>query len=70
MKYREPEIIIPELESAPEYHTRCHSWTERDVAILKKYWGKKADANVAKALNRSVGACRVKYLELKHEGKA
>jgi hypothetical protein len=59
--------MIPELEKAPPYESRSKPWTERDKAILMKYWHTKDSRAVAKALNRSVEACRMKYGSLDAE---
>ncbi|MFA5313043.1 MAG: hypothetical protein WC375_07000 [Methanomassiliicoccales archaeon] len=63
----EGSIVIPELENAPDYRSRNQPWTERDLAILLKYWGKKDSLAVAKALNRTVEACKVKHYHLREE---
>jgi len=63
----EGSIVIPELENAPSYHSRNKPWTERDVAILRKYWGIKDNKAVAKVLNRTVEACKVKFFHLRED---
>ncbi len=58
----ELEIIIPELENAPP--AKSNLWTEREVAILRKYYGKKDTKAIARYLNRSVPAIQDKAFAL------
>ncbi len=52
MRYKEEEIIIPELEDAPD--TDYRQWSQKEEAILRRYYGKKRVADIAKYLNRSI----------------
>jgi len=51
----ENEIIIPELEEAARnYIPKYRSWTEKEIAIVKKYYGKVPIGQLAKHLKRSI----------------
>jgi hypothetical protein len=44
--------IIKELNAAPDFNTRP-PWSEFEVSILKRYYGRKDPALIAKLLKRS-----------------
>jgi hypothetical protein len=47
------DIIIPELEEAAENYKPKLVWTETDLAVLKKYYGKVSTARLAAYLHRT-----------------
>lgn len=55
MKYKEPEIIIPELEALIR---PTKDWTDKEDAILKRYYRKVPVKQLAEALNRECGKAR------------
>jgi hypothetical protein len=58
----EKTIVIPELEkmlSLPQF-----GWSERDTAILRKYYGRVPASAIAKQLDRSALAVRRKAEKL------
>jgi len=57
-------LTIPELEAAPDATVSRRMWTERDVAVLKKYVRSKGTVAVGKALGRSLNSVRNKCSEL------
>lgn len=68
------EIIIPELEEAPDICTR-KAWNDEEEAILIKYFGRKDPALIAQAINKRYGTNRSangvnqKAQVLKQEGR-
>jgi hypothetical protein len=63
------EIIIPELEEAMKTYCPKHEWSSRDIAAVKKYYGKVPITQLSASLKRSISAIR-KYAEthgIKHE---
>ncbi len=59
MKYREPEIVIPELEKLIKT-TTPRFWSERDEKILRQYYGLVPIRSLAKIVGRSPHACEKK----------
>ena len=58
MKYREPEIVIPELEEMAKNHV-AHYWSEKHDKILTTYYNKVPIRSLAKHCGgRSVQACQ------------
>lgn len=53
------EIVIPELEAAPDRVPR-RAWTEWEENVLRHYYGKKPDEAIGKALKRTGHAIREK----------
>lgn len=53
MKYREPEIIVPELEKLVGSYT-TPKWSAKDEATLKRYYRKVPHDKLAKHLGRTV----------------
>jgi hypothetical protein len=68
------EIIIPELEEAPDFPMR-KAWLPEEEAIVIKYFDKKDPALIAKVINerfhtnRTVNAVRQKAGYLKNAGR-
>lgn len=50
------EIVIPELEEAACRYQPRQSWTEKEVAVMKKYYGRVPITQLAAYLHRSVNA--------------
>ena len=46
--------VIKELEAAP--NAKYREWTEFDLDVIRKYYGKKDIRAIAKILNKSIGA--------------
>lgn len=61
MRVKLEEIVVPELEESPSNY---RMWTEREIAVLTKYYGKAKTADIAKVLKRSKSAIQSKALEL------
>ena len=64
MRYKEEDIVIPELEKLPNIPPR--QWSQEQTETLWKYQNKDLSA-VSKHLGKSREACRMKLLELKRE---
>lgn len=63
MKYKEPEIIVPELEKlVGTYHSRY--WTKKAEGELRKYWGKVPLPALATHFEKSPEAVRMKAKNL------
>lgn len=59
MRYKEPEVVIPELEKmAKTHHSRA--WTDKQVRTLERYYNKVPIRSLAKYVGKSVDACRNK----------
>lgn len=56
-------IVIPELEEAMANFKPRYSWTEKDVAILKRYYGKVPMTLLSGQLHRSVDSIH-KYAQM------
>lgn len=61
MRIELEEITVPELE---ESQSEYRMWTEREIAILRKYYGKAKTGKIAEVLKRSKSAVQAKALEL------
>ncbi|HOK27558.1 MAG TPA: hypothetical protein PLI21_00860 [Methanomassiliicoccaceae archaeon] len=61
MRVELEEIVVPELE---ESTSNYRMWTEREIAILRKYYGKADTRRIAEVLNRSKNAVQSKAVEL------
>ena len=48
------ELVIPELEAAPDLGKR--PWTEHERDVLRSYYGRKKTAAIAEYLGRTVPA--------------
>jgi len=61
------EIKIPELEREAEKYSLVTYWTEDEIQILKKYYGRVPTQKLASFLNRSYEAtkCKAKALGIK-----
>ena len=66
MRYKEADIIVPELDALPDVQAALIGRASRGTELLWKYQKKDLMA-VAKRLNRSIEACRMKLLSLKRE---
>jgi hypothetical protein len=64
MKYKEKELIVPELESLPDI--RARKWSYEEIETLWKYRHKNLDA-VAKHIGKSRDAVNTKLRHLKAE---
>jgi len=64
------EIIIPELEEAMATFVPRASWTEREEAILRRYWGKVPVRMLETTLKHSLPSIRTKVqnMGLRKEG--
>jgi len=60
------EITVPRFEQWIEKNPRgvFREWSEREILILKKYWGKVPGKEIAKELGRSYTAMKQKATEL------
>ena len=58
---RSEEIIIPELE---ESEPPIRYWTEREEAILRKYYGKADTKKIAEYLGRTIRAVKHKVINM------
>ena len=47
------EIVIPELDEIMKTYRHTTPWSEKDIAVLKKYFRRVPDTDLGKALNRS-----------------
>lgn len=47
-------IVIPELEEAMANFKPRYEWTEKDIAILKRYYGKVPMSALSGQLHRSI----------------
>ncbi len=61
MRVKLEEIVVPELEESPSNY---RMWTEWEIAVLRKYYGRSETRKIAKVLNRSKSAVQAKALEL------
>ena len=61
MRVREQDVVIPELEESTASY---RMWTDREIAILNKYYGKASTRDIAKVLKRTSSAIQAKALEL------
>ncbi|OPY46592.1 MAG: hypothetical protein A4E42_00459 [Methanoregulaceae archaeon PtaU1.Bin222] len=61
----ETDSIVPELEDMPDCKPRNRDWSDRDIAILKRYWGKKDPEAIAEVLDRTIHALEQKVRGLK-----
>lgn len=58
MKYKEPEIVIPELEELAKTHT-SRFWSEKDDRTLRRYYNRVPIRSLAKHCGgRTVQACQ------------
>jgi len=72
MKYKEPEIIIPELESLVR---PSRTWTEREDAIIRAYYRRVPTRELTVVLNRECKRersphavqCRAQIIGVTHE---
>ena len=55
------DLIIPELEAST---VRNNFWTERDVAVLRKYYGNAKTGDIAKYLGRTTNSVARKATSL------
>lgn len=60
---RKIEIVIPELEAAPDRVPR-RAWTEWEENVLRNYYGRKPDEAIARVLKRTGHAVREKARNL------
>lgn len=58
------DISIPELDELPDTEPPRRPWTEREVAILRKYYGRKPTDAIAKVLNRTEKAVKFKARDI------
>ena len=59
------ELVCRELEEASKhYHARNPSWTEKELALLRQFYGHVATVLLAKKLGHTAQACRDKASEL------
>ncbi len=64
MKYREPEIVVPELEQVIGTRTTS-KWTDREERVLRIYWPKKVPVrSLAKYLGKTPDAVERKATRL------
>ena len=49
-------IIVPELEAMMTGGGTCHKWSEREDAVMRRYYGRVDTRALAKQLGRSVSA--------------
>lgn len=63
--------IYEQLSAVPDKSTGEHykPWLNEEDWILWAMWKRKRQPDTAKALRRSVGACRMRYEELKKQGE-
>jgi len=61
----ETDSIVDELEDLPDLKPRNKEWSDRDIAILKRYWGKKDPEAIAEVLGRTVHSLDQKVRNLK-----
>jgi len=72
MKYKEPEIIIPELEPLVR---PSRTWTGREDAIIRAYYRRVSTRDLTAALNRECKRarsthavqCRAQIIGVTHE---
>jgi hypothetical protein len=58
-------IVIPELEeAAARYRPHKFSWSDRDIAILKKYYGRVPVQSLESTLHRQTTKIHEKAIEL------
>jgi hypothetical protein len=64
------EIIIPELEQAAENYRPRGQWSDDEIAILKRYYGRVPITKLRDHVRHSVDACHrmAKELGLKKDG--
>lgn len=64
---QEIEVVIPELEEIPDITPRRY-WSDWEISVLKKYYGRKSPEAIAQVINRTVHAVREKarYLGLSY----
>lgn len=61
----ETDAIVDELENLPDLKPRNREWSDRDIAILKRYYGKKDPEAIAHILGRSIHSLDQKVRSLK-----
>lgn len=50
------EAIIPELEELPAITPSRRPWTDREIAVLERYYGRRETKAIARALKRTPNA--------------
>lgn len=65
------EIVVPELEAhAKTYKPRNRPWSQREIAIVKKYYGRVPIAELLKHLDdRTINALDGMWKRLKQGGE-
>ena len=60
------EIVVPRFETwiRNNPHGPYNEWTEREILVLKKYWGKIPGRDIAKELGRTYKAVKWKAAEM------
>lgn len=58
------DLVIPELEEAPDYEPLKRFWTDDEVMVLQKYYPKKDTKALAKYLKRSVNSVEQKAAQI------
>lgn len=58
------EIIIPELEQAAENYRPRGQWSDREIAILKRYYGRVPITKLRDYVHHSIDACHRKAGQL------
>jgi hypothetical protein len=59
-----PKLVIPELEALLNIPPRNKEWNDYEVAILNTYYGRVPISALAKQLNRSIDATKMKARSL------
>ena len=57
------EIVIPELEDLPDIEYK-REWTDWEIGVLRKYFGRKPTEAIGKVLKRTTAAVQSKAMGL------
>lgn len=63
------EELLSRLESLPDTRTGAQekAWKAQEDEILRRFWGKKRQVDIANVLGRHVGCCRERWRKLQEE---